>query len=120
LFGRASLRIAGAAPQIWAVIRLVHVVAILVVVGHALPDELLAPVRYAGLLRESHIASIEDRLVPHDGHLRLVVAEWLHTEEQLEKDYTHAPNINLKKDDYVRNLLVMGVCTYLLGNQWHF
>jgi len=68
-----------------------------VVVGQALPDKVLAPIGYAGLLRESHFASIEDGLISHDSHLGLIVTEWLHTEQELVEDYPHTPDINLDR-----------------------
>lgn len=68
------------------------------VVGQALPDELLARVRHHRLRGELHLSGVQDRLVSHDCHLRFVVAERLHAKEKLVEDHAHAPNVNLAGD----------------------
>jgi hypothetical protein len=64
-------------------------------VCQTLANELSAAVGNGGLLRELDLSSIEDGLIPHDCHLRLIVAERLHPEQKLVEDNPHAPNINL-------------------------
>ena len=82
--------------QIWTVVCLVDIVSILVMISQATTDELFAAVRDGWFLWELHLSSIEDSLVSHDRHLRLIVSEWLHPEKQLVKDDAYAPNVNLR------------------------
>ena len=82
--------------QIWTVVCLVDIVSILVMISQATTDELFAAVWDGWFLWELHLSSIEDGLVSHDRHLRLIVSEWLHPEKQLVKDDAHAPNVNLR------------------------
>jgi len=69
-----------------------------VVVRQTLANEFFAAVRDGRLWWELDLARVEDCLVPHDGHLRFVVAERLDPEEQLVKNHAHTPNINLLSD----------------------
>lgn len=70
------------------------------VICQALSNEFFAGVRDRGLWWELHLSCIEDCLVTHYCHLRLVVAERFHTEEKLVEDDAHAPDINLDTRSY--------------------
>ena len=65
-------------------------------------NEILAAVGNDRLLGELDGAGVEDGLVPHDGHLRLVVTEGLHAEEQLVEDDAYAPDVDLQEEGRVR------------------
>ena len=67
-------------------------------------DELFAAVRDGRLWRELDLAGVEDCLIAHDRHLRLVVAEGLHPEQQLIEDDAHAPNVNLSRREAVSQI----------------
>lgn len=71
----------GLAAQIRRVVRFVDVIAVLMVVGQTLADEVLALVTDGRLLRKHNLTSVEDCLVAHNRHLALVLAKRLHTEE---------------------------------------
>jgi len=83
------------AAKVRAVISLINIESILMVICQALSNEFFAGVRDRGLWWELHLSCIEDCLVTHYCHLRLVVAERFHTEEKLVEDDAHAPDINL-------------------------
>lgn len=65
------------AAQIRTVVGLVDVVAVLVVVGQALAEEVLAPVGYLWLRWEEDLPRVEYCLVLQYGLLALVVSEGL-------------------------------------------
>ena len=64
-------------------------------------NEVFARVRNRWFVRELHLAGIEDGLVTDDCHLRLVVAEGLHPEQQLVEDDSDGPNVNLLGDLWI-------------------
>lgn len=65
------------------------------VVRQTLANEVFAAIWDGRFLGELDSAGIQDGLIPHDGHLRLVVAKWFDAEKQLIENYSHAPNVNL-------------------------
>ena len=67
--------------QVWAIVSLVHIVAVLMVISQTPANEVFAGIRDGWLLRELDRARIEDCLVAHDSHLRFVMAKGLHTVE---------------------------------------
>jgi len=67
------------------------------VVRQTLANEVFAGIWDAGFLRELDCAGVQDGLIPHDGHLRLVMTKWFDAEKQLIEDDSHAPNINLRE-----------------------
>ena len=76
------------------------------VVGQTLPDELFALVCHNWLRGELHLSCVQDGLVTHNRHLRLVMAERLQAKEQLVEDYAHTPDVN-----FARNLWIPQVET---------
>ena len=62
-------------PQVRIIVSFVHIEAVLVMVGKTLADKVFALVTDRRSLREDHLASIEDRLISYDCHLRLVMAK---------------------------------------------
>ena len=68
-------------PQIWAIVSLVHIVAVLMVIGQTPANEVFARIRDGWFLRELDRARIKNCLVANDSHLRFVVAKGLHTIE---------------------------------------
>ena len=85
----------GPSSQVRAVVSLIDVISILVVICKAAPDEVFATVGNHGFRWELHLSSIENGLISHYSHLRLVVAEGFHAEQKLIEDYANAPNVNL-------------------------
>jgi hypothetical protein len=67
----------------------------MLVIGEALSDEILARFGYLRLQREYYFTSIQDCLILQDSLLGFVMAKRLLPEEQLKKDYTNAPDVNL-------------------------
>ena len=82
--------------QVWTVVRLVHIIPVLVVIGQTPSDEFFTGVWDAGLLRKLNLSGIQDGLIPDYRHLRFIVAKWFHTEEELVKNYTNAPYVHLE------------------------
>ena len=82
--------------QVWTVIRLVHIVPILVVIGQTSSDELFTGVRDAGLLWELNLPGIQDGLVPDYRHLRFIMSKGFHTKEKLVENNADAPYIHLE------------------------
>jgi len=58
-------------------------------VSKALADEVFAAIGDQGLCRENDFTCVQNGLIAHDCHLRLVVTKRLHPEEQLVKYYTY-------------------------------
>ena len=82
--------------QVWTVVRLVHIIPVLVVIGQTPSDEFFTGVWDAGLLRKLNLSGIQDGLIPDYRHLRFIVSKWFHTEEELVKNYTNAPYVHLE------------------------
>ena len=66
------------------------------VVSEAVPDEILAPVGNHWLLWELHLPCVKNGLVSNDRHLRFIMAEGFHPEQQLVEDDTDAPDVDLQ------------------------
>ena len=90
--------------QVRPVAGLVDVESVLVVVGQAFPNEVLAALRYLWLGREDYFARVENCLVLEYGLLTLIVAERFGTEEQLEENDANAPYVHFVR--YLRAVLV--------------
>ena len=67
--------------QVWTIIGFVYVISVLVVVSQTSSDKLFAAVRDARLLGELHLPGVQNSLIAHNRHLRLVVAKWLHPKQ---------------------------------------
>ena len=67
--------------QVGTIIGLVDVISVLVVVSQATSDKLFATVRDTRLLGELHLPGVQDGLIAHNRHLRLVVSERLHPKQ---------------------------------------
>lgn len=82
--------------QVRAVVGFVHVVPVLVVVCHAFTNKFFAAVGYCWFLWELYLSCIQYSLVSHDCHLRFIMTKRLDSEKELVKNYSNAPDINLK------------------------
>ena len=68
------------------------------VISQAIPNEILARVRYLWLCRELYLPRIKNGLITNYGHLGLVVAKWLHAVKKFKENDTDAPDVNLRRN----------------------
>jgi len=83
--------------QIRRVISFIHIVAIVLIVGEAFSDEVFAGLRNLGFSGEDDLSCVQDCLVLEDSLLGFVVTKGFLSEEDLKKDNTDAPYVNLKR-----------------------
>jgi hypothetical protein len=96
--------------QIRRIISFIHIVTIVLIVGEAFSDEVFAGLRNLGFRGEDDLSCVQDRLVLEDSLLRFVVTKGFLSKEDLEKDNTNAPYVNLKRNkSQARDFLLLNL-----------